>query len=166
MLLAVAAPCGTALGISCVGSDTQVPQGSGLGFFEQQERFMLSAQAAGRRDSVMPRARNWLVSSPPCVVAVGGTPGTAVSHTPFFFSLTIVVSVVCPTGPHPPPLRLARRPNRGHTLNEPTGFESLCPPSPSLPPCCLDFHVFFLSSTDLSRIRRGMSSREMQSAGR
>ena len=30
-----------------------------------------------------------------------------------FFFLTIVVSVACPTGPHPP-LRLARRPNRGH----------------------------------------------------
>ena len=31
----------------------------------------------------------------------------------FFFSLPIIVSVACPTGPHPP-LRLARRPNRGH----------------------------------------------------
>ena len=30
-----------------------------------------------------------------------------------FFLLPIIVSVVCPTGPHPP-LRLARRPNRGH----------------------------------------------------
>ena len=32
----------------------------------------------------------------------------------FFFFLPIIVSVACPTGPHPP-LRLARRPNRGHT---------------------------------------------------
>ena len=31
----------------------------------------------------------------------------------FFFLLPIVVSVACPTGPHPP-LRLAGRPNRGH----------------------------------------------------
>ena len=31
----------------------------------------------------------------------------------FIFSLSIIVSVVCPTCPHPP-LRLARRPNRGH----------------------------------------------------
>ena len=31
----------------------------------------------------------------------------------FFFFLPIIVSVACPTGPHPP-LRLARRPNRGH----------------------------------------------------
>ena len=29
------------------------------------------------------------------------------------FSHSVIVSVVCPTGPHPP-LRLARRPNRGH----------------------------------------------------
>ena len=29
------------------------------------------------------------------------------------FFLPIIVSVACPTGPHPP-LRLARRPNRGH----------------------------------------------------
>ena len=33
----------------------------------------------------------------------------------FFFVLPIFVSVVCPTGPHPP-LRLPRRPNRGHTM--------------------------------------------------
>ena len=31
----------------------------------------------------------------------------------FLFPLPIIVSVVCPTGPNPP-LRLARRPNRGH----------------------------------------------------
>ena len=30
-----------------------------------------------------------------------------------YFFLPIIVSVACPTGPHPP-LRLARRPNRGH----------------------------------------------------
>ena len=38
------------------------------------------------------------------------------THTHTFahsFFLLIVVSVACPTGPHPP-LRLARRPNRGH----------------------------------------------------
>ena len=35
------------------------------------------------------------------------------SHHIFcFFSLPTIVSVACPTGPHPP-LRLARRPNRG-----------------------------------------------------
>ena len=31
----------------------------------------------------------------------------------FLFFLPIIVSVACPTGPHPP-LRLARRPNRDH----------------------------------------------------
>ena len=35
------------------------------------------------------------------------------SHIFIFFFLPIIVSVACPTGPHPP-LRLARRPNRGH----------------------------------------------------
>ena len=37
-----------------------------------------------------------------------------------FFFLPIIVSVVCPTGPHPP-LRLARRPNRGHIGEEGVG---------------------------------------------
>ena len=31
----------------------------------------------------------------------------------FFVFLPVIASVACPTGPHPP-LRLARRPNRGH----------------------------------------------------
>ena len=31
-----------------------------------------------------------------------------------FFFFPLLASIVCPTGPHPP-LRLARRPNRGHT---------------------------------------------------
>ena len=30
------------------------------------------------------------------------------------FFLPVIVSVACSTGPHPPPLRLALRPNRGH----------------------------------------------------
>ena len=37
---------------------------------------------------------------------------TRASYVVFFF-LPIIVSVACPTRPHPP-LRLARRPNRGH----------------------------------------------------
>ena len=41
----------------------------------------------------------------------------ALSNVPrahlYFFFFPIIVSVACPTGPHPP-LRLARRPNRGH----------------------------------------------------
>ena len=60
----------------------------------------------------------------------------------FFFFLPLIVSVACPTGPHPP-LRLARRPNIQHVASFiPHGRTSVWSGSLVYRPMCCILRVY------------------------
>ena len=53
------------------------------------------------------------VRGAPYFRSVGAEEEDPAARFVFSLSLPIILSAICPTGPHPPP-RLARRPNQGH----------------------------------------------------
>ena len=70
--------------------------------------FHRRAEGAHQHNAALPQYQDWT-----CVVALPTYIWRGCIISIFFLPL-LFLSVVCPAGPHPP-LRLARRPNRGHT---------------------------------------------------